>query len=264
MGLVRRSLGHMLSALPNSERTPPFYYVVAWIWSRVFGTGEVGLRSLSAVFGTLTVLLAYVIARPIAGERAGLIAASLTAVSPILVWYSQEARSYELLVFFVLRRSGCGYERRRPHRRRGSSLGPPSRVSLWSRIISVPKGFLLGAVLPDGARPSDLGTPDRDHAQLRSRSVPHLRPHRRFLRRPQRRGTGGGSRWLPAAAETASAAAWTRLPDRRSRRSSEAVVRSLHRSTSRRDRCQAHPRTDRRLTSVSGPVWTVDTRRHVR
>ena len=99
VGLVRRSLGHMLSALPNSERTPPFYYVVAWIWSRVFGTGEVGLRSLSAVFGTLTVLLAYVIARPIAGERAGLIAASLTAVSPILVWYSQEARSYELLVF---------------------------------------------------------------------------------------------------------------------------------------------------------------------
>jgi mannosyltransferase len=97
--LVRRSLGQMLSAIPNGERTPPIYYVVAWLWSQVFGTSEVGLRSLSAAFGTLTVLLAYVIARRIAGERAGLIAGSLSAVGPILVWYSQEARSYELLVF---------------------------------------------------------------------------------------------------------------------------------------------------------------------
>jgi uncharacterized membrane protein len=99
VGLVRRSLGQMLSALPDSERTPPLYYVLEWIWSRVFGTAEAGLRSLSALFGTLTVLLAFVIARRIAGTRAGLIAASLAAVSPILVWYSQEARSYELLVF---------------------------------------------------------------------------------------------------------------------------------------------------------------------
>jgi uncharacterized membrane protein len=89
----------MLSALPGSERTPPVYYVLEWAWSRVFGTSEAGLRSLSALFGTLTVLLAFVIARRIAGQRAGLIAASLAAVSPILVWYSQEARSYELLVF---------------------------------------------------------------------------------------------------------------------------------------------------------------------
>jgi mannosyltransferase len=98
VNLVRGSLRHMLSAIPNSERTPPVYYVLAWIWSRLFGTSEVGLRSLSAIFGTLTVLLAYVIARRVGGERAGLIAASLTAVSPILVWYSQEARSYSMLV----------------------------------------------------------------------------------------------------------------------------------------------------------------------
>ncbi len=97
--LVRGSLGHMLSAIRNSERTPPVYYVLVWVWSRLFGTSEVGLRSLSAIFGTLTVLLAYVIARRVGGERAGLIAGSLTAVSPILVWYSQEARSYSMLVF---------------------------------------------------------------------------------------------------------------------------------------------------------------------
>jgi uncharacterized membrane protein len=99
VNLIRRSLGQMLSAIPTSERTPPLYYLVAWPWSRVFGTSEVALRSLSAVFGTLVVMLTYLIARQIAGQRAGLIAASLAAVSPILVWYSQEARAYELLVF---------------------------------------------------------------------------------------------------------------------------------------------------------------------
>jgi len=97
--LLRGSFGHMLSALPDHERTPPLYYAVAWFWSRVFGTGEVGLRSVSAVFGVDTVLVAYLIARHVADERAGLIAGLLCAVSPLLVWYSQEARSYSMLVF---------------------------------------------------------------------------------------------------------------------------------------------------------------------
>jgi mannosyltransferase len=99
--LVRMSLGHMLSALPDSERTPPVYYVLAWFWTRLFGSGEVGLRSLSALVGTLTVPIVFLLAKRVAGDRAGLIAATLTAVSPILVWYSQEARSYGLLVFLT-------------------------------------------------------------------------------------------------------------------------------------------------------------------
>src|SRR5881227_915414 len=49
--LMRGSFRHLLNAFPESERTPPLYYTVAWLWSRVFGTGEVGLRSLSAIFG---------------------------------------------------------------------------------------------------------------------------------------------------------------------------------------------------------------------
>src|SRR5438105_12004213 len=97
--LLKGSFGHMLSALPDSERTPPLYYAAAWVWSRLFGTGEVGLRSLSAIFGVVTVLVAYLIARRVAGQGAGLIAALLCAVSPLLVWYSQEARSYSMLVF---------------------------------------------------------------------------------------------------------------------------------------------------------------------
>jgi mannosyltransferase len=43
--LVRGSFGHMLSSIGGSESTPPLYYALAWVWTRVFGHGEVGLRS---------------------------------------------------------------------------------------------------------------------------------------------------------------------------------------------------------------------------
>ncbi len=96
--LVRQSFRGMLGALPHSESTPPLYYVLAWVWSKLFGTGEAGLRSLSAVFGTATVPAAYAAARSFVSRRSSIIAAVLVAVSPFLVWYSQEARAYALLV----------------------------------------------------------------------------------------------------------------------------------------------------------------------
>jgi mannosyltransferase len=67
-------------------------------WMRVFGGSEAGTRSLSAVFGTATILLGYVIGRRVAAERVGLALAALVAFNPLLVWFSQEARPYALLV----------------------------------------------------------------------------------------------------------------------------------------------------------------------
>ena len=49
--LLQMDLGAMLRAIPDSESTPPLYYVLAWLWTQVCGTGEVGLRSLSALLG---------------------------------------------------------------------------------------------------------------------------------------------------------------------------------------------------------------------
>jgi hypothetical protein len=91
----------MLRAIPHSESTPPLFYVLAWPWTRVFGSGEAGLRSLSALFGTATIVLVALVARRLAGDRAGLAAAALAAANPLLIWYSQEARAYALLVMLV-------------------------------------------------------------------------------------------------------------------------------------------------------------------
>lgn len=98
--VVSGDFGDMLRQVKGSESNPPLYYVLAWGWAKVFGTGEVGLRSLTALFGAATVPVAYLIGRELASSRAGLIAAAIVAVNPMLIWYSQEARSYAVLVFF--------------------------------------------------------------------------------------------------------------------------------------------------------------------
>src|SRR5580704_9704027 len=99
--LVHFSPGKMLGLIPQTESTPPLYYCVAWIWARIFGYGEAGLRSLSALAGVAVIPVAYAAAAKLMGRlRPALIVAALTACNPFLIWYSQEARSYELLVLF--------------------------------------------------------------------------------------------------------------------------------------------------------------------
>jgi len=91
-----------LSVIPLSESTPQLYYILGWIWTRIFSESEIGIRSLSALVGTLTVPLVWVTAKQIVSGRTALIAALLVAVNPFLVWYSQEARAYSLLVFLSI------------------------------------------------------------------------------------------------------------------------------------------------------------------
>jgi mannosyltransferase len=100
MRVIPGSFQDMLHRVKTSESNPPLYYVLAWGWAKAFGTGEFGLRSLTALFGAATVPVGYLIGRQLATRRAGLILAALIALNPMLIWYSQEARSYALLVFF--------------------------------------------------------------------------------------------------------------------------------------------------------------------
>ena len=102
LALIRTGFGDMLDGIPRSESTPPLYYALAWLWTRALGSShEYGLRSLSAVAGTLTIPAAYAAAATLATRRVGLVAAALAACSPLLVWYSQESRAYALLLLLT-------------------------------------------------------------------------------------------------------------------------------------------------------------------
>ncbi len=86
---------------------PPLHYFSLHAWFSVFGFGAVQSRMLSACFGTLAVPVAYWLARYLFDARTGLLSAGLLAVSQLAVMYSQEARPYAQLLFFVLCATYC-------------------------------------------------------------------------------------------------------------------------------------------------------------
>jgi mannosyltransferase len=98
--ILRAGFGHAMHQVWAGESTPPVFYALAWVWTQLVGTGEFGLRSISAAAGVATVPVAYLIGVELRGRRAGLWAAALVAVNPMMLWYSQEARAYALVALF--------------------------------------------------------------------------------------------------------------------------------------------------------------------
>jgi hypothetical protein len=96
--LIRPGFHYLTSHLAYNETTPPLYFILVWAWTKVFGASVLGFRSFSALVGTMTVPLVYIAGRWIS-PRVGLWAAALAAVNPAMYYYSQEARSYALLIF---------------------------------------------------------------------------------------------------------------------------------------------------------------------
>jgi mannosyltransferase len=99
--VLRDGFWHAMDAVGFSESAPPLYYATAWLWTQVTGTGDVGLRSVSALAGVATVPIAYLLGVELSSRRAGIVAAALVAVNPMLIWYSQEARGYALFVLLT-------------------------------------------------------------------------------------------------------------------------------------------------------------------
>ena len=73
---------------------PPLYYWSLKAWGDVFGSSELALRSLSAVWGLVAVVLTFLIGKRLFGTLQGTLAALLLAVAPLAVYYSQEVRMY--------------------------------------------------------------------------------------------------------------------------------------------------------------------------
>lgn len=143
--LVHFSFTRMLSLLPSTETTPPLYFVLAWIWAHLFGYGEVALRSLSALVGVATVPVAYLAAHELFSRRTAIIAAALTATSPLLVWYSQEARSYSLMVLLTtIALMAFAHLRRRPTR------GWMITWSVAASLAMLTHYYAALAILPQG------------------------------------------------------------------------------------------------------------------
>ena len=126
--LTRMSLPQ-LTVWTANDIQPPLYYYLLWIWVQLVGTSEYALRFLSVIFGTGTLSLLWVLARRLFGRPTAWLVLLLGCISPLQVYYAQEARMYTLLAGLGLLSSTlllCLLDAWLP-RARTSLLGPDSQ-----------------------------------------------------------------------------------------------------------------------------------------
>lgn len=100
--VARLPLPEMLDVVVADHVHPPLYYLLLHGWLGWLGFGSLQARLLSAVFGTASIGMLYLLAKTLTSHRVALLSAALLALSQLGVMYSQEARQYAPLLFFVI------------------------------------------------------------------------------------------------------------------------------------------------------------------
>lgn len=152
VAIARLPLPELFAAL-EQDGSPPLYYLLLHAWTSVFGTSATAVRSLSAVISVLALLVAWDVARRLAGRRAAVALVVLMATSPFLIRYASETRMYTLLVLLtvlgvaagaaVLRRPGPG-----PVLGLGLVAGALLLTHVWGFHVVAVAGLLALAALP--------------------------------------------------------------------------------------------------------------------
>jgi hypothetical protein len=91
--LASQSLGQLLN-LTALDIHPPLYYIFLKGWLSVMGPGAEEARFLSVIAGTLLIPVVGGLGRRWFNPLAGIMAAAVTAVAPLAIYYSQEVRMY--------------------------------------------------------------------------------------------------------------------------------------------------------------------------
>lgn len=98
--IARLPLPALFTALRH-DGSPPLYYLILHVWIGAFGQSTPAVRALSSVFAIVTLPVAYLAARRLAGARVALVAVLLLAASPYAARYATETRMYSLETLLV-------------------------------------------------------------------------------------------------------------------------------------------------------------------
>ncbi len=119
------------------DNHPPLYFILLKVWAAIFSDSALALRSLSILFGGLTIFGTYLFALEAFGKDLlpagtndglqphgrgiGLLAAGLVALSAFHIRYSQELRMYTMAATLAVFSSWALFR----------ALQPPSRLGRW-------------------------------------------------------------------------------------------------------------------------------------
>ncbi len=97
-----KPLGEMMNIVALDAVHPPLHYFLVHEWFEWIGYGSWDARMVSVLFGVAAIPLLFLLTRRFANTQTSLVAALLLAVSQMGVYFSQEARSYEMALCLSL------------------------------------------------------------------------------------------------------------------------------------------------------------------
>ena len=128
----------------SSDKHPPAYYLALHFWQTLLGwigaaERDAALRFFGVLIGILMVWGVLRLVTQLSGRGNGLIAGSLTALAPLLVWYSQELRMFQpaatavvWAAFFLV----AARERFPPHDSSPGRGAAVARLLCWLGLIA--------------------------------------------------------------------------------------------------------------------------------
>lgn len=98
-----KNLGDTVRVLAGKAEHPPLYYLMARLWAQLFGSSVAAMRTLPALISLLAFPAIYWLCLELfASYTVAWIAVALIAVSPLHIFYAQEARQYSLWSVAIL------------------------------------------------------------------------------------------------------------------------------------------------------------------
>lgn len=88
--------------LRDNENHPPLYYSIMHYWIKLFGDSAFSVRFPSVIFGVLSIIAVYKMAKLLFNKNTALLSALILATSVMLIELSQEARSYSLFALLSI------------------------------------------------------------------------------------------------------------------------------------------------------------------
>jgi 4-amino-4-deoxy-L-arabinose transferase-like glycosyltransferase len=117
---------------------PPLYYYLLQATVPLFGDREFALRYPSLVVGMALVALVYVVGKRLGDHGTGMLAMILILLSPLHVYYSQEARMYEWIAFLSLLGFYALLRAMKPDRKWWIVVSVANTLMLYSHYMSIP------------------------------------------------------------------------------------------------------------------------------
>ena len=135
--------------ITSDPQHPPLYYVMVRLWAQVFGDSPAGVRSLSAIISLLIFPTVYWLCLELFDSAVvGWIAMALIAVSPLQLYFAQEARQYTLWMVEILGSSAALLRAMRQENKSNWALYSLSLVlglctHLFTGLIMISHGIYL-------------------------------------------------------------------------------------------------------------------------